>query len=314
MKSIFPYVTYDVELSIVAIAKYEARYIKEWVDYHLLQGVGRIYLYDNDSPDEMKKILEPYIQSGKVIYTFFPGKGRQLDAYNDAIRRFKYQSKYMAFLDCDEFLVPESSTMSLVETVKYLMRTSLRCAGIAVNWRMYGSSGYVTAPNGYVSESYLFRGNGDAKGSDCIKTIANPRLIREYRHVHYPTYYRGFFSVNDEGVRCDGPFNRCKETKHVRINHYFTKSKEEWIERRSRGKADTTDCNDKRALNEFYEHDHNDIYDPIMLPYVKMIKQSVNMCRTKMNADAAKKVPKQLKCMPEICCKEWTKNDSGRKK
>jgi hypothetical protein len=99
------------------------------------------------------------------------------------------------------------------------------------------------------------------------------------------------------------------ETKHIRINHYFTKSKEEWIERRSRGKADTTDRNEKRSLDEFYEHDHNDIYDPIMLPYVKIIKKSVNMCCTKTNTDVAENVSKKLKCVSKICCKEWTKND-----
>lgn len=266
-------VKYDVQLSIVAIAKYEARYVKEWVDYHLLQGIDCIYLYDNDSPDGMKEILEPYIETGKVVYTFFPGKARQLDAYNDAVRRFKNRTKYMAFMDCDEFLVQEQSGLSLAETVEMLMKKSVRCAGIAVNWRMYGSSGHIAPPEGSVLESYLYRGIGNAKGNDCIKTIANPRLIKEYRHVHYPTYYRGFYSMNEDGLRCDGPFNKCLETKYIRINHYFTKSKEEWIERRSRGKADTLDYNDRRTLEEFYEHDHNDVYDPIMLPYVEALKK-----------------------------------------
>ena len=270
---IFSCKKYDVTLSIVAIAKYEARYIKEWVDYHLLQGIDRIYLYDNDSPDGMAEVLKPYIQTGKVVYTFFPGKARQLDAYNDAIRRFKNKTKYMAFLDCDEFLVQENKEKSLVETIDSLMKTSVRCAGIAVNWRMYGSSGHVAAPGGLVMESYLTRGDGNAKGNDCIKTIANPRRIKEYRHVHYPTYHRGFYSINEDGIRCDGPFNRCAETKHIRINHYFTKSKEEWIERRSRGKADTKDSDDRRTLEEFYAHDHNDVYDPIMLPYAEKLKK-----------------------------------------
>ncbi len=36
-------------LSVVCIAKDEARYIKEWVDFHLLIGIDRIYVYDNDS-------------------------------------------------------------------------------------------------------------------------------------------------------------------------------------------------------------------------------------------------------------------------
>ena len=264
---------YRHRLSIIAIAKFEAPYIKEWVDYHLLQGIDCIYLYDNDSPDGMRDVLEPYICSGKVVYTRFPGKARQLDAYNDAIRRFKNRTKYMAFLDCDEFLVQENPNESLPDVVEDLMRTSIRCAGVAVNWRVYGSSGHIAAPGGLVMEAYLTRGDGDAKGNDCIKTIANPRRIKEYRHVHFPTYYRGFYSVNDDGLRCDGAFNKCADTKRIRLNHYFTKSKEEWMERRSRGKADTTDSDDKRTLEEFYAHDNNSVYDPIMLPYAEKLKK-----------------------------------------
>lgn len=264
---------FDNMLAIVTIAKFEAPYIQEWIDYHLLQGIGRIYLYDNDSPDSTKEILEPYIKSGKVVYTYFPGKGRQLDAYNDAIRRFKHLNKYMAFLDCDEFLVQENPECSLIDTIEQIMKKSFRCAGVAVNWRVYGSSGYINAPKGYVMENYLNRGDSKSKGSDCIKTIANPRLIKKYSHVHYPTYWRGFFNVNEEGIRCDGAINLCGETKYIRINHYFTKSKEEWIVRRSKGKADTVNDGDIRTLDEFFEHDHNDIYDPIMLPYVKKMKE-----------------------------------------
>lgn len=267
-----PFVRTDDQLSIVSIAKYEAPYIGEWVKYHLSQGVDRIYLYDNESPDGMHEILEPYIQNGKVVYTLMPGKARQLDAYNDAIRRFRNRTKYMAFIDCDEFLVAEVEDKTLTEVVDAILKTSWRRAGLAVNWRMYGSSGYTEKPKGLVTENYLYRGDGNSKGSDCIKTIANPRLIKEYRHVHFPTYYRGVYSVNECGQRVDGWSNPCYNTQRIRINHYFTKSKQEWIERRSRGKADTMDLEDKRTMQEFYQHDHNDIYDPIMLRYVEMLK------------------------------------------
>lgn len=264
-------------LSLVAIAKYEAPYIKEWVDYHLLQGIDCIYLYDNESPDNLKSLLQPYIDTGKVVYTLIKGKAKQLDAYNDAIKRFKFKTKYMAFIDCDEFLVQENSTMTLVETIKRCMKCNLRCAGLAVNWRMYGSSGHISKPGNSVLASYLYRGKSNAKGNDCIKSIVNPRLVKEFKHVHYPKYYRGFYSVNEDSNRCDGPTNVCGDTKHIRINHYFTKSKEEWIVRRSRGKADTENIADKRTIEEFYEHDHNDVYDPIMLPYVEKLKLKDNI-------------------------------------
>ena len=58
----------------------------------------------------------------------------------------------------------------------------------------------------------------------------------------------------------------------IRINHYFTKSYDEWMIRRSRPKADYKDVNAKRTIEEFYEHDNNDIYDDGMLEYSIKLK------------------------------------------
>lgn len=267
---------FEDELSIVCIAKNEADYIQEWIEYHLLAGVDRIYVYDNESTDNMKSILEPYIKNNKVVYTFFPGKATQLAAYNDAIKRFKNKTKYMAFIDCDEFLVSENSETSLKEVIKKIFMSNIRAGGIAVNWRMYGSAGYITKPEGLVTENFLYRGNGSRKGSDCIKTIANPRFVKKYKHVHYPQYFYGFNNINEKGEIVSAWSNPCIETSLIRINHYFTKSKAEWILRRQKGKADTFDENDKRTIVEFYEHDFNDVYDDIMFFYIEKIKEAKN--------------------------------------
>ena len=46
-----------VFLSVVAIAKNEAPYIKEWIEYHKLVGVERFYFYDNGSTDNTREVL-----------------------------------------------------------------------------------------------------------------------------------------------------------------------------------------------------------------------------------------------------------------
>lgn len=84
-------------------------------------------------------------------------------------------------------------------------------------------------------------------------------------------YKFGFYNINEDGFRVDGWSNKCKETKFIRINHYFTKSKEEWIERRNHGKVTSIDINDKRTIEEFYEHDNNDIIDDIMIKYARVM-------------------------------------------
>ena len=96
------------DLAVVAILKNEGPYLKEWLDYHLLAGVDHFYLYDNESPDNQAEVAKPYVEAGLVTYIPFPGIAMQMPAYNDAINRFKFQARYMAFIDGDEFIYPKS--------------------------------------------------------------------------------------------------------------------------------------------------------------------------------------------------------------
>ncbi|MBQ3452222.1 MAG: glycosyltransferase family 92 protein [Selenomonadaceae bacterium] len=94
-------------LAVVAIMKCEGPYLKEWLDYHLIAGVDHFYLYDNESPDNQAEVAKPYIEAGLVDYFSLPGKAMQMVAYNDAVRRFKFHCRYMAFIDSDEFVYPK---------------------------------------------------------------------------------------------------------------------------------------------------------------------------------------------------------------
>ena len=65
------------DLAIFAVMKNEAPYVKEWLDYHLAAGVEHFYIFDNESSDNLKEILQPYIDAGIVTYH----KIRQLENY-----------------------------------------------------------------------------------------------------------------------------------------------------------------------------------------------------------------------------------------
>lgn len=94
-KNLFMY-----DLAVVTIAKNEAPYIKEWLDYHLLAGVNHFYIYDNDSSDNQKEVLQPYVDAGIVTYIFYPGKARQYEAYNDAILNYRFFLQIHGFYRC----------------------------------------------------------------------------------------------------------------------------------------------------------------------------------------------------------------------
>ncbi len=96
----------DCRLAVCAIAKDEGPYFKEWLDWHISQGVEKFYIYDNESTDCTREVLRPYIESGVVEYCYYPGYRRQIAAYDDCMDRHRFDTRWLAFIDLDEFIVP----------------------------------------------------------------------------------------------------------------------------------------------------------------------------------------------------------------
>lgn len=139
---------------------------------------------------------------------------------------------------------------------------------------MYGSSGHETTPKGLMIEEFTWRANLPGGSNGFVKTIVRPECVRYFNHPHYPVFKYGFWNVNFDGDRVDGAYNKIFEYKGVRINHYFTKSKEQWIQRRSMGKADGGP-NDKRTIEEFYHHDKNEVIDLTAFYYLDEVKEII---------------------------------------
>ena len=60
------------EMSICAIFKNEALYLKDWIEYHLNIGVDHFYLYNVGSRDFYEKALRAYIRADIVTLVNWP--------------------------------------------------------------------------------------------------------------------------------------------------------------------------------------------------------------------------------------------------
>jgi hypothetical protein len=56
-----------MKTAVAAIFRDEAKYLKEWVEFHLLVGFDLLYMFNNLSQDNYLEVLNPYIESGQVI-------------------------------------------------------------------------------------------------------------------------------------------------------------------------------------------------------------------------------------------------------
>lgn len=259
------------DLAIVCISKNEGPYLKEWIEYHKLIGISKFYFYDNESNDNTYDIIQPYIKSGLVEYSIIKGIGQQLNAYNDAIKKHKDECRYMAFIDLDEYLFPMyDSNKSISDVItSLLIKAGKGASGISINWCVFGSSNYEKRPQGLITESYILRSKPNHWTNYHIKTICNPRRVKKYISAHYPQYQLGAYSISDSNLkRQHGWF--CHEVlwKYFRINHYYCKSKEDYVIKTSRGLGDRAG---KYDLNKFNIYDLNDIKDNSMIKFSKKI-------------------------------------------
>jgi hypothetical protein len=256
---------FKYNLAITAIMKNEGPYLKEWLDYHMLVGVEKFYLYDNESTDDTKEILKPYIKKGIVDYTYWPGKIQQVITYKDSVNKHAEDTKWMAIIDLDEFLVPvKNETLT-----EYLNTLPKNFAQLIIGWEIYGSSGHKTKQNGLLIENY----KKHADKSWGVKSIVNPRLVYNITNPH--THKVAGFTIDENGKKIrhliqEG--NRNITTNKIRCNHYVTKSFEEYVARQKRGSAAQKNTN-HRSIEKFKIYDRNEVYDDIMDKYIDKLKK-----------------------------------------
>lgn len=268
---------YKYNLGIVAIAKNEKEYISEWCAFHKAAGFDIIYLFDNESDDGTAEALTPYIDSGFVKYHHIKGRAKQIEAYNYALKSYCNECKYIAFVDCDEFLfIQPTAHVSLKDKIESFFKEHKNAGGLALNWCMYGSNGLTQKPEGLCIENFVKRALVGKAGTLCIKTILSSQKAKCFCSPHYPIYKTGYAGYDQEGKIVETWYNPITHYSDIRLNHYFCKSKEQWIRRRSLGAATLLDTNIKRTLTDFIAHDNNDITDTDILYYLDKTKKILN--------------------------------------
>jgi hypothetical protein len=216
------------DLSICAVFRDEGLYLKEWIEFHKIVGVQHFYLYNNLSTDNYLEILSPYIESGEVELFDWPADTHserdyldylQLPVYNHGLNIAKETSRWIAFIDLDEFLFPVKHE-NLIEMLKEYEFY----AGIAVNWVNYGTSWLDTLPaNGLIIENLIYRARTDYPRNRIVKMVVQPQYVQSIHNPHYFEYNEDHSAVNS-----------AKETlipdqimhpiiiDTVRINHYWS--------------------------------------------------------------------------------------------
>ena len=225
-------------LSICAVYRDEAPYLREWVAFHRVVGVERFFLYNNNSTDDHRAALAPYIDEGVVVPHDWPDWPAQMQTYDDCLKRYRDESRWIAFIDLDEFLFSPTG-----RPVPEILTGFEQWPGVGVNWAVYGSSGHKTKPEGLVIENYVRRSDNDDLNRH-IKSIADPRRVRAFCSPHFFMYNgEPGVAVDETGQLVGDPrpsMSKGLSYSLLRVNHYMTKSDEEHHAKIARGPADSS--------------------------------------------------------------------------
>lgn len=152
--------------AVVAIAKNEDEYLKEWIDWNLKIGFDEVFVFQNNWRYSGKDISDP-----RIRLLTGDGKRMQVPCYNMFLDVMRKDFNYVAFFDIDEFLwIKDGSSVD-----RFFDRYLSDIPSLYLNWRIFGDSNLSGQPR--AADSVLKRFTRCGRNLDSLgKHVLNLKL------------------------------------------------------------------------------------------------------------------------------------------
>lgn len=235
-------------VTLGAIVKDEEAYIAEWLEHHLILGFDKVIIYDNGASATLADLLQPFGPKVQLrTWTTRKDEAPQAPCYQHCLARERFRSSWLMFLDIDEFL-----SLKEHHTIQEFTEVFQDFDAVAVNWRMFGSSGAVVSDGRPVTDRFVLAAGPEFGPNAHVKTIFRPSAALA-AGVHSPRLRPGARLVNTRKEVLN-PTPDALQTRIVletaQVNHYFTKSYAEFQLKRARGRADVAEGRAERFRTE----------------------------------------------------------------
>ena len=235
--------SYKYSVSLCGIFKNEAKFLDEWIQFHLVIGIEHFYLYNNNSDDNYEEVLKPYTEKGIVDLIDWPFNHSQMEAYKDCYDKHRNDTNWLTFIDVDEFICPIATN-----DIKSWLASYKNYPGVAVYWKQFGSNGKLNHDNNeLVIEQYT---QCWSKPSTYTKMFCNMDFpIAKFKNMHT-------FNSKICGIKIP-PINQYKKimtlgihrlsmfgNSTIQINHYWGKAYDCFLE----NKVNRTDAYHENSL------------------------------------------------------------------
>ena len=206
--------------ALLIVRNERPQYLTEWAEHYFKLGVEHIHIIEH-TPSNTKIPQLPHTTITRIASE----RARQDEAYFELIPTI--QSEWLAIIDADEFIICNDLHTLLQNT---------KADALAINWLVFGSSGHIE-PIYPIHGNYTYRAATNHIINTHVKSIVRPAAIH---HQGQNPHYFGIKTVNELGQPVTSPFSPYTGTK-IRINHYYTRSRQDWEARMTRGQADQPD-------------------------------------------------------------------------
>lgn len=229
----------NLKVCLCTLGKKENLYIKEFSDHYKNYGVDKIFLYDNNDIDgeRFEDVINEYINNGFIEIINFRGVPKAIKiVMNDCYQKNYDNFEWLIFYELDEFIYLKnySSIKSFLNQPKFN-----KCQKIYLNWLHRSDNNHLYYENSPLPIRFSKVGENVKKKKNLLSLIKT--IIKG--HIHNITITE-IHPLTLNLKACDGFGRKAKingnrslkpDYKYYYINHYYSKSTEEFYEKLKRG-------------------------------------------------------------------------------
>ncbi len=247
------------------VIKDEQQYLEEWINYNLNLGFDEIWLFEDDGSIPHNDICDKYPQVHlNKLSDIGVTTSKQINTWNYFISNYKEEFDWVAFIDIDEFIMFEEGW-----NLQKLLNEYKTEGGIYLFWQMFNASGHIDNPHTPILSTYTNKCDIINQDSERwhFKSLVNLKVEGQL----FITNHECLYGVSTNGLKTRQYV--CYEKAW--INHYFSRSWEEWCDRFLKRGDITPYC---RSYLHFYECNKD------MIPYEDILLEKFEQYKIETNA------------------------------
>jgi hypothetical protein len=249
--------SYKYTLSVCVCIRNEAKYMAEFIQHYIKQGVDHFYIITNNSTDNIEDVISqsPYKDAITLItdnrefhiLTKSDGTNGHITLFNENLySRMKEETEWAIIIDIDEFMYGKNGN-----TIQSFLRTvdpSIGC--IYVLWNIINpvKEGSVISTE-FSIQNNVNRINYDKlhelswyikNANDFGKSIIRTSMLMDHTKLHLHKIKVSGITMNNYGPNINGYYDNCNEIQFsetlfqslpITLNHYAIRNAEDYIKK-----------------------------------------------------------------------------------